>query len=139
MSNFGDWLRVAMVDAGYPPDGSRAGGRTRLAEDSGVALSVITRSLNNGRAPEPPTLRRLARALDRPFTELLVAAGWITTDELAGVDRITDPTTMDPIQRIATLPGLSEAERELITTVVQTYRRTHPDESGDQRTSGGSA
>lgn len=71
-----------MTDAGYDPDGVRSGGRTRLAEDSGVSLPVISRSLNEGRTPDPSTLRALAGPLRKTYRELLIRAGHATEEDL---------------------------------------------------------
>ncbi len=75
------YLRRVMREAGYDPDGVRSGGRTRLAEDSGVSLPVISRSLNEGRTPDPKTLRALTGPLKRSYQELLIAAGHANEDD----------------------------------------------------------
>lgn len=80
--SWADYLRRAMTDAGYDPDGVRSGGRTRLAEDSGVSLPVISRSLNEGRTPDPSTLRALAGPLRKTYRELLIKAGHATEEDL---------------------------------------------------------
>lgn len=88
--SWADYLRRVMTEAGYDPDGIRSGGRTRLAEDSGVSLPVISRSLNEGRTPDPSTLRALVRPLNKPYRELLIAAGHATEEELP------DPAVRNP-------------------------------------------
>jgi transcriptional regulator with XRE-family HTH domain len=77
-----EYLRRVMRDAGYEPDAPRSGGRTRLAEDSGVSLPVISRSLNEGRTPDPATLKALAKPLRKSYRELLIAAGHATDEDL---------------------------------------------------------
>jgi transcriptional regulator with XRE-family HTH domain len=72
---FGAWLRDTMIHKGYEVDGPRAGGRTRLANESGVSLSIISRILNEGRVPEVPALRAIGNALGYTLGEMMVNAG----------------------------------------------------------------
>lgn len=92
-----NYLRRAMKDAGYEPDGPRTGGRTRLADDSDVSLPVISKSLNEGRTPDPATLRKLTGPLKKTYRELLIAAGHATPEDL--------PLTAPPLGPVRDAPG----------------------------------
>ncbi len=79
---FAEWLRAQMKSRGYPTEPARAGGRTRLADDAGVSLSVISRALNEGRTPDVDSLRNIGHVLGYSLGEMLIRAGKATADEL---------------------------------------------------------
>lgn len=111
---FSDWLRKEMRRRGWEPDGTRSGGRTALAAQSGVHISVISRALNEGRTPDLDSLRLLGQAFGYNLGEMLVFAGRAERDELpvspneppvgAGVDPalLADASTLDAaeVQRV---------------------------------------
>lgn len=86
---FGVWLRREMERRGYELEGPRAGGRTRLAKETGLNLSIISRILGENRVPEVKALRRIAAVLAIPLTEMLVHAGVLEPDD---VTQIQHPT-----------------------------------------------
>lgn len=79
---FATWLRREMQRRGYETEGTRAGGRSRLAEEADVSPSAISRVLNEGRTPDDETLRRIGRVLGYSLGEMLVFAGRAATEEL---------------------------------------------------------
>ncbi|WP_172679223.1 transcriptional regulator [Paenibacillus pini] len=53
----------------------------QLAERAGISNSQISRMENGVRGiPKPPTLKKLAEALDVPYAELMNAAGYLESD-----------------------------------------------------------
>jgi hypothetical protein len=81
---FADWLRTRMRAWGYPPEGgSRIGGRSRLAKDAGLDLSVISRALNEGRVPSIESMRLLAKPLRSSLDEMLIVAGHAVADDFS--------------------------------------------------------
>lgn len=86
---FGDWLREELTRRGYDLS-TRGGGQKRLARESGISPSSISRLINGtARNPDPDTLKSLARALALPLGEILVRAGTLTRDELAAIQSTT--------------------------------------------------
>jgi transcriptional regulator with XRE-family HTH domain len=79
---FAAWLRRELEQRGYVLDGKRAGGKTRLANESGVNLSTISRIFSEDRVPETMALRKLGAVLGRTLGEMMVIAGQATADEM---------------------------------------------------------
>lgn len=80
---FGAWLRREMERRGYETEGPRAGGRTRLASETGISLSVISRILIDNRIPEIKALRAIGELFGYSLGEMLVYAGLADSDELS--------------------------------------------------------
>lgn len=80
---FGAWLRREMERRGYETEGPRAGGRTRLANETGISLSVVSRILIDNRIPEIKALRAIGAVFGYSLGEMLVHAGLAGTDELS--------------------------------------------------------
>lgn len=124
--SWADYLRQAMLDAGYDPDGERSGGRTQLAKDAGVSLAAISRTLNEGRTPGPATLKALSGPLRKPFRELLIAAGHATEDDL--------PVSADdrPVGRARhggpdlPLDGLTDEQLATLRSIAEAYHAANP-------------
>jgi len=76
---FTDWLRERVEERGYALDGRASRqhpGQSKLAADSGVEQSVLSRVLaGKGGTPRMATLVGLARALDMDPAEMLERAG----------------------------------------------------------------
>lgn len=88
---FGEWLRREMQRRGYDTEGPRAGGRTRLAAETGISLSVISRILIDNRVPEIKALRAIGQRFGYSLGEMLVHAGLAEPDEF-GVHVRVSPT-----------------------------------------------
>lgn len=133
---FGVWLRREMQQRGYELEGPRAGGRTRLARETGLSLSIISRILNENRVPEVKALRTIGAALGISITEMLVHAGVLNTDDLpaqtapapAPADRVAIPHWVDlrdlPAweQHIWRTPRLTVEEREAAILLIRLQR-----------------
>jgi transcriptional regulator with XRE-family HTH domain len=76
---------------------ARGGGQRRLAEQTGLAPSAISRLLKGATLnPDPESLRLIADALALPFGTVLVHAGILTTDELTAV-QASPPSDRPPL------------------------------------------
>jgi len=78
MSDFSDFVTNAARAAGYDIDSPRGGGRTALAEASGMTLSSVSRMLSGQTGISPKALPGLAEALRVPVSSVLVAAGFVS-------------------------------------------------------------
>lgn len=75
---FAEYIRPAVVAAGYDIDSPRGGGKKELAEAVGMSPSSVGRMLSGQTLPEPGTLERLAGVLSVDLTELLVRSGLVS-------------------------------------------------------------
>jgi hypothetical protein len=76
---FGLWLREELTRRGYL---DQRGGLSQFARAADVHLSIISRVVNEGRAPEIDALRRIGKVLGYSLGEMLIFAGIATADEL---------------------------------------------------------
>ena len=76
---FGLWLRDELARRGYL---DQRGGLSHFARTADVHLSIISRVVNEGRAPEIDALRRIGKALGYSLGDMLVVAGIATPEEL---------------------------------------------------------
>lgn len=90
---FGRWLRDRMLERDY---GGR-GGQGKLATETGLSPSVISRILTGTTVnPDPESLRLIAGVLALPFGTVLVHAGILTLDELHAV-QASPPSDRPPL------------------------------------------
>jgi transcriptional regulator with XRE-family HTH domain len=93
MSDLSEFVSNAARGAGYDIDSPRGGGRTALAEAAGISASSIGRLLSGQSSISPAAMPRLAEALKVPVSDVLVAAGFVSSPgdvrELPG--RLTSP------------------------------------------------
>ncbi|GAB2696272.1 helix-turn-helix domain-containing protein [Kitasatospora kifunensis] len=82
MKAFADWLHEQMIAAGYDLSSQRSGGKSKLANDAGVALSQVQRALGGTTRPDIVTLRAIAHALDIPMKVMLVRSGTVDAGDL---------------------------------------------------------
>lgn len=122
---FAAWLRTRMTARGYDLS-QRGGGRRRLAEQTGLGTTTISRILRgDAYNPDPDSLRKIAETLSLPFGETLVRAGVLTPEELgtarsAPIDRpsITPEQAADDLgitdpMAVALFVAQVEAARQL--------------------------
>jgi transcriptional regulator with XRE-family HTH domain len=93
--SFSAWLRQRAESAGYRFDGPRSGGLSRLAEDAGVTISVISRALTGERMPDLQTLRSLSGPLRTNLREMLIESGQATEVDLPAT------MTVGPVARLS--------------------------------------
>ncbi|MDX2839485.1 helix-turn-helix transcriptional regulator [Streptomyces ipomoeae] len=86
---FAEFIRPAVVAAGYDIDSPRGGGKKELAEATGMSPSSVGRMLAGQTLPEPVHLERLAEALGVSLMDLLVRSGVVS--EKAGRTAHTPP------------------------------------------------
>jgi transcriptional regulator with XRE-family HTH domain len=75
---FAEYIRPAVVAAGYDIDSPRGGGKKALAAATGMSPSSVGRMLAGQTLPEPVHLERLAEVLDVPLMDLLVQSGIVS-------------------------------------------------------------
>lgn len=75
---FAEFIRPAVVAAGYDIDSPRGGGKKALAEATGMSPSSVGRMLAGQTLPEPQHLERLAEVLGVSLMELLVRSGVVS-------------------------------------------------------------
>lgn len=66
---------------GYPLEGHRAGGVSRLAEDAGIPQATMSRLVHGKSNPDVQTLRRLAPIFGKSLDEMIVIAGLAKPEE----------------------------------------------------------
>jgi len=142
---FGVWLHRQMKMRGYEMDGPRAGGRTRLAKETGINLSIISRILNDNRVPEIKALRAIGDAFGYSLGEMMVHARVAGPEEITS--GLTAPGTMlhsgrevpqpaavelppglslqdlpEDERRVWLLPGFTAEERGMMVAAVRYIR-----------------
>ncbi|UJV41588.1 helix-turn-helix domain-containing protein [Streptomyces sp. AMCC400023] len=75
---FAEYIRPAVVAAGFDIDSPRGGGKKELARLTGASQSSIGRMLAGQTMPGPVLLEKLAEVLGLPLTELLVQSGMVS-------------------------------------------------------------
>ena len=75
---FAEYIRPAVVAAGYDIDNPRGGGKKALAEETGMSPSSVGRMLAGQTLPEPVHLERLAEVVGVPLLDLLERSGVIS-------------------------------------------------------------
>jgi transcriptional regulator with XRE-family HTH domain len=92
-ADFAAWLRDRAIAAGYDLSSPRAGGRSKLATDTGISLSQIARVLSGNNRPDIDTQRRLAKALRVPLREMLIRSGTVAEEDLPAPGEASLPAT----------------------------------------------
>jgi transcriptional regulator with XRE-family HTH domain len=77
---FAEYIRPAVVAAGYDIDSPRGGGKKALAEDTGMSASSIGRMLAGQTVPDPAHLERLAQVLRVSLIDLLIRSGIVSVE-----------------------------------------------------------
>lgn len=129
-------IRPAAQRAGYLD----YGGRARLARDTGITDSTISRMLKGQSIPEVAFFEPLAKALDLSVLDLLVAAGIVSGPSLSEThpSRVRSvPTT--PEEAADALGITSREGVEMFLGVVERLRRGEADEprENDDEATGG--
>lgn len=129
-----EWLRARMVARGYDL-GARGGGRTRLAEDTGVPRVAITRILSGTPTSDIGNLRALADHFGSPLADVLVLAGIITARELEAVrpepepEPVADQLPVEPLtpEAAADELGITDPhQRAAFISMLAAFRRDTP-------------
>ncbi|MGC5343686.1 helix-turn-helix domain-containing protein [Streptomyces sp. DT171] len=116
---FASWLRDQLTQRGYDLT-PRGGGQKAFAERAGVSRATISRILSGrGESTDIRVLTDLATALSVPLPTVLVAAGVLTADEVAGVQHPTGRMTPDQAADELGIPT-DATSRAVFRTLVQT-------------------
>ncbi|MBK3625451.1 XRE family transcriptional regulator [Streptomyces sp. MBT49] len=120
---FGAFMAEAATAAGYDL-GPKGGGRSRLAEDTGLSLSSIGRMLAGRTLPMPKHFATLARAVNRPVRSLFEIAEMETGEESAdGLIRPIGSVPLTP-EEVADMWGITDpALRPLFISTSEQVRR----------------
>lgn len=97
------WLRSEMPRRGYPTEGPRAGGISRLAQKAGISQANMSRLVNGAGEPSIDTLRKIGEVFGVSLGEMMIHAGLAKPGEIE-----TPRGDLDDF-----LPGLEEALRHL--------------------------
>lgn len=81
---FGAWLRREMPRRGYPLEGHRAGGKSRLADDADLSRASMSRIVDGLAEPSLDTLRKIGGVFGIPLGEMLVHANMAEPGEVGG-------------------------------------------------------
>lgn len=72
---FAQWLREEMVKRGYPLEGPRAGGITRLAAATGISQATMSRTIRGQQEPSIDTLRKVGDLFGFDLVQMMAFAG----------------------------------------------------------------
>ena len=113
---FGDYLREAIRKAGYIKV-------SRLAKDSGVSQSTLSRLVRNLQEPNIKTLRKLAPALKVSYEELLIAAHYIDATKEISIFQAA-PDMYEALKRITAIWFSNKtSDKELISALWDAMNR----------------
>lgn len=111
----------------------RAGGRARLARDSGLSETTITRMLSGERLPDPRFITPLAKVIGLNPLVLVVEAGILPAETLQSLSETRSPQVRSqPItpEEAADQLGLENPHgREMLRGVIEQLRKLESTES----------
>lgn len=118
---FAEYIRPAVVAAGYDIDSPRGGGKKKLAQDTGMSPSSIGRMLAGQTLPDPAHLERLADVVGVSLMELLARSGIVSRK--ADQTEPPSPTPDTPLtpETAAHLLGIRSPDRvQMFTAMAKT-------------------
>ena len=140
------WLRTEMPRHGYPIEGPRAGGITRLADNAGISRSSMSRIVAGRAEASIDALRKIGEVLGYTLGDMLIHAHAVTPPDLriTSTTPDTNPTTapvnlpphvslpdLDQWERdIWFIPGLSNPEKENAILLIRLRRGVLHDDDG---------
>lgn len=116
---FAELVTAHAIKAGYDLSSPRSGGRTALADDTGMSLATVSRMLGGKTLPDPYSLQALADAIDAPVALLLEASGVIGPGVLTG-DHCAKPTLLMVKQAAARLGITKPLHVKLLEAITAT-------------------
>lgn len=133
---FGQWLRDRLTERDYVlGTGRAAGGQRKLARQTGLSFSAISRLLAGETLnPDPDSLRRIAEATALPFGELLTRAGVLRPDELRAFQRgrPADAPPLTPEQAAADLGIVDPVAVQMFVANVEAARAAQKQQRSDR-------
>lgn len=136
-ARFAAVVRPAAQRAGYTGHGSKS----RLARDTGMTESSVSRMLLGQSIPDPKFFEVIAKAIQLPVRDLLVEAGIISERALTETNQ-SQVTSRITLEQAADGLGITDpVARELFFASVERLRRqqdtTAPDSHGREHDAGG--
>lgn len=125
----------ALRRAGYTGHGSNA----RLARDTGIPESTVSRMLNGKMIPDPGSFQALGKIIGMTPMELMVHAEYISPDALAesGASQVrSQPTVEDAADILGIRDPLG---REMFAAMVERLRRQEEGQPNTDEQGGGLA
>ncbi|WP_432170947.1 helix-turn-helix domain-containing protein [Streptomyces sp. 1222.5] len=121
---FAEYIRPAVVAAGFDIDSPRGGGKKELATATGASQSSIGRMLAGQTMPGPVLLEKLAEVLGLPLTELLVQSGMVSSKRnMATTGRFVPGAPSLTIEEAARRLGIKSARNvKIFKAMVETLR-----------------
>lgn len=120
---FADFIRPAVVAAGYDIDSPRGGGKKQLAETVGMSQSSVGRMLAGQTLPDPVHLERLAEVLGVPLIDLLVRSGVVSDKARRAVSEVPELRPEPPLtpEAAARQLGIRSPDRiQMFTAIAKT-------------------
>lgn len=142
------WLRTEMPRRGYPIEGPRAGGITRLADDAGISRASMSRIVAGRADASIEALRKIGQVLGYTLGDMLVHAGYAEPDDLNVIvitSTVSDDTAIPPAavppnvslpdlepweRHIWLAPDLTTPEKEVAILLIRLRRGTLNDDAG---------
>jgi transcriptional regulator with XRE-family HTH domain len=124
-------VKPAAHRAGYTGHGANA----RLARDTGITESTISRMMLGQTIPDPKFFEPLARVLDLNPLELLVEAGIISNETLRSLSETRPSQVRSPFtpEEAATELGFTDpVSREMYFAMVERLKRRPHDQTGSE-------
>lgn len=121
------WLQGQLADRGYDITAPRSGGRTRLAEDAGIAPATVTRILS-GKVPDLDVQVTLSRFLGVPLDELLVRTGRAVEGDFrhprheSSHNAVLSENSLTP-EELAVAAGVPRDDRDWFVTMIRRLRK----------------
>ena len=117
---FAEYIRPAVVAAGYDIDSPRGGGKKALAKDTGMSPSSVGRMLAGQTLPDPVHLERLATALRISLMDLLIRSGVVSAQAGGTVTPAAAPTSDPPLthEEAARALGIRSPDRVQMFTAM---------------------
>lgn len=118
---FNEWLRQRALAAGYDVDSAK-GGRSRLAEDAGMSVTQVGRTLTGETVPSVESQRGLCRAFKAKgvkvsLDEMMIRSGVAEPSDFPAAD---DPRTgSTDIYEIAAVLGIDRSDVPLLQALVE--------------------
>lgn len=77
ITKFSHYLALEIKNAGFKNP-------SRFAIAANISIATISRVMNQKQMPDVFTLRKMAAVLGKPLEKLMVAAGYLKEEEMAG-------------------------------------------------------
>lgn len=137
IERFADYVRKAAREADYDIDSPRGGGKKKLADDTGMSMTTVSRMLSGERMPDPRYFAPLAKALRIHLNTLLVEAGIVPAETLTREHLQSVSSTPLTPDEVAESWGIhDDAGREIVRTM---YERLANRRNTDDRKQEGDA